>query len=174
MNPSILLQAPIAGCMRWGAWGAGFSKAEYRDMIDQCLELGIQSFDHADIYGDYTTEEEFGEVLKEDKTLRSRLKLITKCGIKMVSENRPDHQVKSYHTGRKHILQSVEQSLKHFGTDYLDVLLIHRPDPLLNPTEVAEAIQVLQQQGKVLAFGVSNFMPHQAEVLRQWVPLSYH
>ncbi|MGE6057297.1 aldo/keto reductase, partial [Klebsiella variicola subsp. variicola] len=79
----------------------------------------------------------------------------------MLAENRPQHKIKSYNTGKKHILQSVENSLDNFGTDYIDVLLIHRPDPLLNPAEVAEAIQLLQQQGKVLAFGVSNFLPHQ-------------
>ncbi|MFX6201798.1 aldo/keto reductase, partial [Acinetobacter baumannii] len=84
----------------------------------------------------YTTEEEFGTALKEDKTLRSQLKIITKCGIKMLAENRPQHKIKSYNTGKKHILQSVENSLDNFGTDYIDVLLIHRPDPLLNPAEV--------------------------------------
>ncbi|MFT2604555.1 aldo/keto reductase, partial [Escherichia coli] len=75
----------------------------------------------------------------EDKTLRSQLKIITKCGIKMLAENRPQHKIKSYNTGKKHILQSVENSLDNFDTDYIDVLLIHRPDPLLNPAEVAEA-----------------------------------
>jgi predicted oxidoreductase len=165
---------PIAGCMRWGKWGAGFDTAGYRQMIEQCLAADIRSFDHADIYGDYTTEEEFGAALKEDKTLRSQLKIITKCGIKMVTENRPQHNIKSYNTGKKHILQSVENSLDNFGTDYIDVLLIHRPDPLLNPAEVAEAIQLLQQQGKVLSFGVSNFLPHQVNMLKQFVDISYN
>jgi predicted oxidoreductase len=168
------LSNPIAGCMRWGKWGANFNTAAYRAMIEDCLEIGVNSFDHADIYGDYTTEEEFGDALKEDKTLRSQIKIITKCGIQMVAENRPQHNIKSYNTGKKHIIQSAEQSLKNFGTDYLDVLLIHRPDPLLDPEAVAEAIQILQQQGKVHAFGVSNFLPHQVNMLRNWVPIHYN
>lgn len=168
------LSNPIAGCMRWGKWGANFNTAAYRAMIEDCLEIGVNSFDHADIYGDYTTEEEFGDALKEDKTLRSQIKIITKCGIQMVTENRPQHNIKSYNTGKKHIILSAEQSLKNFGTDYLDVLLIHRPDPLLDPEAVAEAIQILQQQGKVHAFGVSNFLPHQVNMLRNWVPIHYN
>ena len=91
---------PVAGCMRWGKWGAGFNTAGYRNIIEQCLAADIRSFDHADIYGDYTTEEEFGAALKEDKTLRSQLKIITKCGIKMLAENRPQHKNKSYNTGK--------------------------------------------------------------------------
>ena len=174
MKKSIPINSPIAGCMRWGKWGANFSTTEYRAMIEQCLEMNINCFDHADIYGDYTTEEEFGDALKEDKTIRSKIKLITKCGIQMVTESRSSHTIKSYNTSKKHILQSVEQSLKNFGTDYLDVMLIHRPDPLMNPYEVAEAIQLLQQQGKILEFGVSNFLPHQINMLKQFVPISYN
>ena len=170
----MMQSSPVAGCMRWGKWGANFTTYDYRQMIDQCLSIGVNSFDHADIYGDYTTEEEFGEALKEDKTLRPQMKLITKCGIQMVTENRPEHSIKSYNTSKKHIIRSAEQSLKNFGTDYLDVLLLHRPDPLLHPEEVAEAIQTLQIQGKVRSFGVSNFLPHQVNMLKKWVPIAYN
>jgi len=170
----MMLSSPVAGCMRWGKWGANFTTYDYRQMIDQCLSIGVNSFDHADIYGDYTTEEEFGEALKEDKTLRPQMKLINKCGIQMVTENRPEHSIKSYNTSKKHIIRSAEQSLKNFGTDYLDVLLIHRPDPLLHPEDVAEAIQTLQIQGKVRSFGVSNFLPHQVNMLKKWVPIAYN
>ena len=99
MNSSIPITSPVAGCMRWGKWGAAFSTSDYRNLIEQCVEMGIFSFDHADIYGDYTTEEEFGDALKEDKTIRSKIKLITKCSIQMVSENRALHSIKSYNTG---------------------------------------------------------------------------
>ncbi|WP_438946151.1 aldo/keto reductase [Sediminibacterium sp.] len=174
MENNMILSSPVAGCMRWGKWGANFSTYDYRQLIDQCLSIGVNSFDHADIYGDYTTEEEFGEALKEDKTIRPQIKLITKCGIQMVTENRPEHNIKSYNTSKKHIIRSAEQSLKNFGTDYLDVLLIHRPDPLLDPAEVAEAIQSLQIQGKVRSFGVSNFLPHQVNMLRKWVQIDYN
>jgi len=170
----LLINSPVAGCMRWGKWGANFSTSDYRNMIEECISMGINSFDHADIYGHYTTEEEFGEALKEDKTLRSKIKLVTKCGIQMLAENRPQHSIKSYNTSKKHILQSAEQSLKNFATDYLDVFLIHRPDPLMHPEEIAEAVQLLQQQGKIIEFGVSNFLPHQVNMLKQYVPISYN
>ncbi len=174
MENNFILNSPVAGCMRWGKWGANFTTYDYRQMIDRCLSIGVNSFDHADIYGDYTTEEEFGEALKEDKTIRPQIKLITKCGIQMVTDNRPEHSIKSYNTSKKHIIRSAEQSLKNFGTDYLDVLLIHRPDPLLDPEEVAEAIQSLQIQGKVRSFGVSNFLPHQVNMLKKWVQIDYN
>lgn len=160
--------------MRWGVWGANFNIAQYREMIETCLQYGIFAFDHADIYGDYTTEEEFGAVLKENPSLRQHLKLITKCGIQMVSPNRPEHTIKSYNTSRDHIIRSAEQSLRNFGTDYLDVLLIHRPDPLLDPAEVAEAVEQLKQQGKILSFGVSNFLPHQTELLAKHTLIEYN
>lgn len=174
MNTSSVIKAPVAGCMRWGKWGANFTTSLYRQMIEACLENGISSFDHADIYGDYTTEEEFGAALKESPSLRANLRIITKCGIQMLAENKPAHQIKSYNSSANHIIQSVEQSLKHFGTDHLDLLLIHRPDPLLNPIEVASAIEHLKQQGKILQFGVSNFLPHQVDMLIKYIPIEYN
>ena len=166
--------SPVAGCMRWGKWGANFSTYKYDFIINQCVENGITAFDHADIYGDYTTEADFGEAIKHKHTLRSKIKLITKCGIQMVCENRPQHQIKSYNTSKQHIIKSVEQSLKNFYTDYIDVFLIHRPNPLLNPKEVAEAIAQLKSEGKVLQFGVSNFLPYQVEALKNDVEISYN
>lgn len=166
--------SPIAGCMRWGKWGANFTTYDYEIIINQCIENGITAFDHADIYGDYTTEAEFGEAIKHKHSLRQQIKLITKCGIQMVCEERPHHQIKSYNTSKEYIIQSVEQSLKNFYTDYLDVLLIHRPSPLLNPLEIAEAITQLKQQGKIRQFGVSNFLPQQVEALKKCIEISYN
>lgn len=171
---TIPITSPIAGCMRWGVWGAAFSTYQYRQMIEACLQYGIVSFDHADIYGDYTTEADFGNALKEDRALRQQLKLITKCGIQMVTPNRPQHTIKSYNTSRQHIISSVERSLQNFGTDYLDVLLIHRPDPLLDPHEVASAVTELKKDGKILAFGVSNFLPHQTDLLAAHTEVEYN
>lgn len=168
------ISSPVAGVMRWGVWGANFGTAQYREMIETCLQYGIFAFDHADIYGDYTTEEDFGAALKENSSLRQHLKLITKCGIQMVTPNRPAHTIKSYNTSREHIIRSVEQSLRNFGTDYLDVLLIHRPDPLLDPAEVAEAVEQLKEQGKILSFGVSNFLPHQTDLLARYTLVEYN
>jgi len=164
----------IAGCMRWGTWGAKFSTQEYSTLIQQCIENGITTFDHADIYGHYTTEAEFGKAIALNKGIRKNIQLITKCGINLVTENRPQHTIKSYNTSAKHIISSVEQSLKNLCTDYLDCLLIHRPDPLLNAAEVADTIDTLIQSGKVLEFGLSNFLPHQSALLQQHIKLSYN
>jgi predicted oxidoreductase len=160
--------------MRWGKWGANFTINEYRTIIDNCLHNGITSFDHANIYGDYTTEAEFGEVLKDAPSLRQQMQLITKCGIQITTPNMPLHQIKSYNTSREYIIASTEQSLKNFCTDYIDVMLIHRPDPLLNPEEVAGAITTLQQQGKILQFGVSNFLPYHIDLLQKFIPIQFN
>jgi predicted oxidoreductase len=169
------LSPVIAGTMKWGVWGAKFNTKQYSDIIAAALDAGVTSFDHADIYGHYTTEEEFGRALATlSPSLRSQMQLITKCGIKMVTPNRPQHTIKHYDTGKQHILQSVETSLKNFGTDYIDVLLLHRPSPLLHPDEVAETFTQLQGQGKVRAFGVSNFTASQMMLLHQRFPLAYN
>jgi len=162
----------IAGTMKWGIWGAHFNTAAYEAMIKDCLSLAVTTFDHADIYGDYTTEEEFGRVLKQEPSLRQQMQLITKCGIQMVSANRPQHKIKSYDTSFTHITESVELSLKNLGTDYIDCLLIHRPDPLFDAEEVAAAFEQLEKEGKVLQFGVSNFRKWQVDLIRSHFPIS--
>lgn len=166
--------SPVAGCMRWGIWGANFCTDDYLRIIYECIESGISSFDHADIYGDYTTEADFGAALKGSNSLRKQIQIITKCGIQMLTANRPHHNVKSYNTSKQHIIESAETSLRNFHTDYLDLFLIHRPDPLMIPTEVAEAITLLKQQGKILHFGVSNFLPHQVDLLQKHIEVEYN
>jgi predicted oxidoreductase len=161
----------IAGTMNWGGWGAKFTAQEYLTMVEKCLEYNVTTFDHADIYGHYTVEEEFGTALAGRFSLRSKIQLISKCGIKLVTPNRPEHQIKYYDTSRAHIIQSVETSLKNLQTSYLDLLLIHRPDPLMDPMEIAEAFSVLKSDGKVLNFGVSNFNASQAGMLRKVFPI---
>lgn len=167
-------QKPIVGCMRWGTWGANFTTGQYQQMIEQCIENGLDEFDHADIYGDYTTEAEFGDVLKDNSSLRDKMKLITKCGIKMMSSNRPLHTIKSYDTTKEHILQSVENSLKNLNTDYIDTLLIHRPDVLMDPHEIAETVTLLKKSGKIKSFGVSNFTTAQVELIHSFVQVEQH
>ena len=162
--------ALAVGCMRWGSWGAQMDVKAMRTLVEGCLQLGLTLFDHADIYGHYSTEADFGSVLREAPALREQMQLISKCGIRMVSDNRPQHQIKSYDCGREHILQSVDQSLRDLHTDRLDVLLLHRPDILLNPQEVAETFYALRQAGKVLHFGVSNFTVSQVRALRSVFP----
>ncbi len=159
------LSPVIAGCMKWGTWGARFTSSGYRSLVEQCIEAGITSFDHADIYGDYTVEEEFGSVISGEPRLRHQMQLITKCGIRRHSANRPEHRIHSYDTGKKHIISSAERSLKNLHTDYLDVLLIHRPDPLMDPHEIADAFDQLKKEGKARHFGVSNFTPSQMDMM---------
>jgi predicted oxidoreductase len=133
-------------------------------LLDLCYEHGITTFDHADIYGAYQCEELFGRCL--NPALRSRVELVTKCGIRLVSPARPLHRLKSYDTTAAHIKQSVEQSLRNLRTDYIDLLLIHRPDPLMDADVVASAVDDLRQAGKIRAFGVSNFLPAQFDLLQ--------
>ena len=165
---------PIVGCMRWGKWGANFTKNQYLEMINQCLSIGLNVFDHADIYGHYTTEAEFGNALRGNSNLRSQLVIITKCGINMVTEHRPGHTIKSYNASALHITRSVEQSLQNFNTDYIDTLLIHRPDILLNVNEVSEAIYLMKKAGKIKTFGVSNFTISQVALLNKHIPIEHH
>jgi predicted oxidoreductase len=141
------------------------SPVEIQAMIHSCLQLGITTFDHADIYGDYNCESLFGAALAESSVCRADIELVTKCGIKLVSKNHPETSIQHYDTSASHILDSVENSLKNLRTDYIDLLLIHRPDPLMNAGEVGEAFSRLKKSGKVLHFGVSNFLPSQFELL---------
>lgn len=143
------------------------------ELIASCLENGITTFDHADIYGDYTCEQRFGEALADLGIDRTTIQLVTKCGIKPVSKRRPERRVETYDTSREHIVASVERSLESLGTDYIDLLLIHRPDPLMDPEAVNAAFTALKSEGKVRYFGVSNFTPAQFTMLaaRVEVPL---
>ena len=158
--------------MNWGKWGTGFSTQSYLSQIEQCIEIGITTFDHADIYGHYTTEAEFGEALKLKPVLRDKIQLITKCGICLVTPNRPNHKIKSYNTSKEHILSSLDQSLNNLHTDHVDLLLIHRPDPLMNPYEIAEAFSILIESGKVKQVGTSNFTASQLSMLHAIYPVS--
>lgn len=169
-----VVKTPVAGCMRWGQWGANFSTDDYIQLIAACLNESITSFDHADIYGAYTTEAEFGKALAAMHGVRSQIQLITKCGICMPAANRPNYVSKTYNTSSEHIIESVENSLRNFKTDYIDVLLIHRPSPLLHPEEVASAITQLISQGKILQFGVSNFLQGQTDMLLKCVDISFN
>jgi predicted oxidoreductase len=157
--------------MTWGVWGHNLPTTAISSLIDHCLAVGIDTFDHADIYGHYTTEAAFGQALRQNPGRRNQMKLISKCGIKLVCKQRPENHVKSYDTSKAYIIKSVEQSLQNLGTDYLDLLLIHRPNPLLRTEEVAAAVHQLKSQGKILHFGASNFSPAQFTHLNQYTKL---
>ncbi|AYB30482.1 aldo/keto reductase [Chryseolinea soli] len=160
---------PIFSRIVVGAWRWNIAVETVAQLIHKALDMGMTTFDHADIYGDHSNEEIFGRVLKQDPGLRQKMEIVSKCGIKFPSAKRPESWVKHYDTSKKHIVWSAENSLKMLGTDRLDLLLIHRPDPLLDPEAVAEAFSLLRQSGKVLHFGVSNFTPSQFEMLQSYL-----
>jgi predicted oxidoreductase len=160
----------VAGVWRMADWQ--WSVAERVRWIEGCIEMGVTSFDHADIYGGYQVERLFGDALAASGTLRSRMQLVSKCGIKLVNAARPAHRVKHYDTSSQHIIASAEESLRQLRTDHLDLLLLHRPDPLLDADDVATAFGALRSAGKVLHFGVSNFTPQQFALLHSRFPLT--
>jgi predicted oxidoreductase len=166
----LVLSRIVAGMWRMGEWG--MSPQQRVGFIEQILALGVTSFDHADIYGDYGVEALFGEALRLQPSLRARMELVSKCGIKLMSSKKPEHAIQHYDTSASHIVASVEASLRNLNTDYLDLLLIHRPDPLTDFDEVAQAFTQLRAAGKVLHFGVSNFSRHQFDCLHKRIALA--
>ncbi|MDC6111024.1 aldo/keto reductase [Serratia rubidaea] len=157
-------------CGYWRLMEWGMSPQQLLGFIEQHLELGITTVDHADIYGGYACEQEFGDALRLRPALRQRLELVSKCGIATTAK--PGNPIGHYITDRDHIVSSAEQSLHKLHTDYLDLLLIHRPDPLMEADEVAEAFVELHKSGKVRHFGVSNFTPSQFTLLQSRLPFS--
>ena len=162
----------IAGTMNWGIWDKTLSTSEMSHLINICIENKITTFDHADIYGDYTTESQFGKAFTESKISRDRLQLISKCGIQH-TKGRPN-PIKHYDYSKDYIIWSVENSLKNLQTDYLDVLLLHRPSPLMVADEIAEAVEQLKSEGKIIDFGLSNFTSSQTELILQKTEISYN
>ena len=144
------------------------------DKINLCLDQGITTFDQADIYGDYSAEALFGIALKEDKSLRNKIEIVTKCGIVAPCGKYADVPVKYYDTSKKHINASVNASLKNMNIDYIDMLLIHRPDPYMDHNETGQALDTLIKSGKIGAVGVSNFKPHDWELLQSTMVNKLH
>lgn len=167
INNRLVSEKFILGC--WRLNQCPFSEKELIDFLYKINELGINSFDHADIYGDYECEKIFGRALKVTRSLRDKIKITSKCGIKFPSEKFPSYRSHIYDTSYMHIINSVDRSLDNLNTDHLDLLLIHRPDPLMNAEEISQAFYRLKKEGKVLTFGVSNFSQIQFEVLQSFL-----
>ncbi len=153
----------IAGTMTWGNWGKQLSQSEISDLMHHCISNNISTFDHADIYGNYENETLFGRAFVESGIERNNIQLITKCGLQMTRGR--NNKVKHYEYSKEYIIWSAEESLKKLQTDYLDLFLLHRPSPLMEPDIIAEAIQKLTDDGKIKQFGVSNFTPSQIALL---------
>jgi predicted oxidoreductase len=161
----------IAGTMTWGSWGKQLSKNEMISLMNHCVGQGITTFDHADIYGAYGNEEEFGKAFSESRIGRENIELISKCGIQYVCETR-DNVTKHYNYASEYIIWSAERSLEKLHTEYLDLFLLHRPSPLMDPEPIARAVEHLISSGKIRSFGVSNFTPSQIEMIETAIPVS--
>lgn len=157
----------VHGQMRMAGWRD--TKIELLRFLESVTDLGITTFDHADIYGSYTCEALLGDVMQLKPGFRNRIEIVTKCGIRLVSDKFPNQRIKYYDYSHQHIIWSVNNSLSNFRTDRIDLLLLHRPAPLFNPEEVSKAFSELKRDGKVLHFGVSNFTPGQFEMLQAYL-----
>ena len=154
----------------YGMWRIGddtdTSPAHIRAKIDACLEQGITTIDQADIYGDYGAEALLGAALKDSPALRDQIEIVTKCGIVAPVGRFADRSVKYYDTSAAHIQQSVDSSLQLMAIEQIDLLLIHRPDPSMDHQETGDALDRVIASGKVKAVGVSNFKPHDWNLLQ--------
>ncbi len=153
----------------WRALDWKLSEQELLKLTEQVVELGITTFDHADLYGNFECEKLFGKVLNLNKELRNEIQIVSKCGIKPLSNKFPNRQIGFYDYSFEHITSSAEKALRNFKTDYIDLFLLHRPSPFFDPEEVAKAFSHLIKSGKVLHFGVSNFTPQQFDMLNTFV-----
>ncbi len=170
-TPRIALQSGLElSQLVYGMWRLGDDKdrsaSHVQAKVEACLAQGITSIDQADIYGNYESEQLFGAALKAAPQLRDQLEIITKCDIKLLTDKFPQRRVKYYDTSAAHIQSSVDASLSNMCTDRIDLLLIHRPDPLMDHHETGTALDALVASGKVRSVGVSNFKPHDWQLLQ--------
>jgi predicted oxidoreductase len=154
----------VLGFWRMDEWK--LSTDELVRFLEECIDLGITTMDQADIYGNYTSEELFGQALERKPELRKKMEIVTKSTIVYPSAAA---RVKYYDNSEKYIVSQLEKSLKYMRTDYVDTLLLHRPNPFMNPEEVANAFDKLFKDGKVRTFGVSNYLPHEFRMLKSYL-----
>ena len=157
----------VYGFYRWN--GSYVNEDKMEKIMNLCLELDINTFDHGDTYGDYTCEEIFGNVFKRSGIKRESIVLFTKCGINVPHPARPEYRVKHYDTSREHITNSVENSLRNLRTDYIDVFLLNQLDPLSNLEETALTLEKLKDSGKIKNVGVVNFSVFQHQLLSSYL-----
>ncbi len=165
LSPTLNISRMVYGMWRIGD-GPDTSAKHVQAKMEACIEQGITSFDQADIYGDYGAEALLGNALRDKPSLRDDIEIITKCGIIAPIGRYSNKRVKYYDTSRDHIHASVDRSRKEMGIDQIDVLLIHRPDPFMDHVETGQALDEIVASGKVKAVGVSNFKPHDWDLLQ--------
>lgn len=160
----------IYGFWRWDELEQ-IEPATMEKIVNLCLELGINTFDHADIYGGYQCEELFGTIIKQKSFKREEIVLFTKCGLLRPHKNRPDVRIPYYDTSAAHIQKSVENSLRNLRTDYIDIFLLDQLDPISNLEETALTLERLRSSGKVKNIGVANFSVFQHQLLASYLKI---
>ena len=163
------VSAAVYGFYRWEE--VDDAPGTMERIINLCLELGINTFDHADAYGSYQCEELFGKVIAERSIKREELVLFTKCGMRIPHPSHPEIRTLHYNTSREHILKSVENSLRKLKTDYIDIFLLDHLDPISNLEETAFTLQQLKDSGKVKYIGVANFSVFQHQLLASFLQI---
>lgn len=158
----------IYGFWRWST-EVDNTTATMEKIVNLCLELGINTFDHADEYGSWKSEEVFGKVLAQKSFKREDIVLFTKCGLNIPNPGNPDIRVKHYNTSKEHILQSVDNSLRKLKTDYIDIFLLDHLDPVSNLEETALVLDQLRSSGKIKNIGVANFTVFQHQLLASYL-----
>ena len=168
LSENLSLSQVVMGCMRIA--DSGLTEAELLRLVEECLDMGVTSIDHAPVYGGYTCEKIFGDaVLRKNPELREKMELITKAG--SVCPGHYGNKTIYYNSTKEEILKEMDESLEKLGTDHVDLLLIHRPDPLADPEETADALETVVKEGKALNVGVSNFMPSQIAMLQSYMSI---
>lgn len=158
----------IYGFWRWSEEG-DTTPAAMEKIVNLCLELGINTFDHADVYGSGKGEEVFGKVMAQKSFKREDIVLFSKCGLRLPDINQPDVRIKHYDTSSENILRSVDNSLKNLQTDYIDIFLLDHLDPISNLAETAYTLDQLKSSGKIRNIGVSNFTVFQHQLLASYL-----
>ncbi|MDA3614225.1 aldo/keto reductase [Polluticaenibacter yanchengensis] len=159
----------IYGFWRWQPIDSTKDYEQLEQTILYCLNKGINTFDHADIYGGYSIEEAFGSIIKKNNISRQDIVLFTKCGFNVPHSSRPQYRLEHHNSSAKHIETSVNQSLSHLKTDYIDVLFLNGLDPVSNLEETALTIDGLRQSGKIKNVGIVNFSVFQHQLLASYL-----
>lgn len=163
----------LAGCMNWGKWGKDLSSDQMKILIKNLIDLDITFFDHADIYGDYTTEKAFGEAIDKTNLKRTQYQICTKLGIQLPNSER-NTNIKHYQYDYAYILSSTKRSVELLKCKYIDILLLHRPSPLMNEKEIIKAVKKLKQEQWIKSFGVSNWGPFQLGSISKYIDIHFN
>ncbi|WP_179037610.1 aldo/keto reductase [Paenibacillus sp. URB8-2] len=172
LNEQLSISKLVIGCMRMNDWNLSVEQAV--EFIEWCIERGITTFDHADIYGgDHRNEALFGEALKLEPSLREKIEIVTKCAISVPNARNPHIKTRFFNTDKEYILTQVNDSLDKLQCGYIDILLIHMFDLLIDPRELNETLLQLQSEGKVKYFGLSNHSPLEFDTLQKYSDINF-